>query len=267
MYSTDGIDWTNVTVSGSSSGYSTVIYGNGLYVAWANSGGAGSTTYATSTNGTSWTHRTLSATNVNTIRPSAYGNGTYIGVIQSSAFLVTSTNGTSWTVRSMPSSQNWYSAAYGNGTFFTHSVANTTAATSPDGITWTARTTPEAFRDVKFANGIFVATPNATNSNVYTSTDGITWTTRTLPFSASQQKRVFGGGGVFVVFVDGTSQIATSTDGITWTSRSGAGTDSWQSGAYGANNYVIMANNNNARQYSQHINSSFGIYKPPTTTY
>jgi hypothetical protein len=268
IYSTDGVDWTNLTVPSSTSGYRTISYGNSLYVVWANSGGGNATTYATSSNGTTWTHRTLSATGVNSMSASAFGNGTFIAIVSGTSVAVSSTNGTTWTVRSMPASQNWTSAAYGNGTFFAHSNGTTNTATSSNGITWTARTSPEAFQKVTFANGLFVATSYAVNTNVYTSSDGITWTARTLPFNGTNAgaKRVFGGGNIFVVYVQNSGLIATSPDGNTWTQRSG-GTQNWTSGAYGANNYVIMSSGNNARQYSKHINSSFGIYKPPTTTY
>jgi hypothetical protein len=143
----------------------------------------GSTIAATSTDGITWTQRTLPVSagwySV------TYGNGTFVAVSIATtgyAHAATSPDGITWTQRTLPVSASWKSVTYGNGTFVAVAYSSATAATSPDGITWTQRTLPVSagWRTVTHGNGTFVAVARL-NNIAASSTDGITWTQRTLP--------------------------------------------------------------------------------------
>ena len=138
------------------------------------------TTAASSTDGITWTLRTMPASTswVST----TYGNGVFVAMAQTTTTAASSTDGITWTLRTMPSAATWSSVTYGNGVFAAISQTTTTAASSTDGITWTLRTLPSALNwySVTYGNGVFAAIA-LTTTTAASSTDGITWTLRTLP--------------------------------------------------------------------------------------
>ena len=140
-----------------------------------------STKAASSTDGITWTLRTLPASI--SWQSVTYGNSTFVAVAYGSATAASSTDGITWTARTMPSS-SWKAVTYGNSTFVAVEYYTTKAATSTDAITWTARTLPAVapWRAVTFGNSTFVAVAG-TSDSAASSTDGITWTARTLPSS------------------------------------------------------------------------------------
>ncbi|MFM6943684.1 MAG: hypothetical protein ACKOXV_00165, partial [Bacteroidota bacterium] len=82
---------------------------------------------ATSTDGITWTQRTLP---VNTNWQSVtYGNGVFVAVANTSSIAATSTDGITWTQRTLPVSTNWYSVTYGNGVFVAVAYNTSIAAT------------------------------------------------------------------------------------------------------------------------------------------
>lgn len=100
--SPDGVTWTARTAPSSGNWYGSA--GNStVYVANIDS----STTYATSTNGTSWTGRTFGATQGSVMGlESKFGTLLMMGSSPTSN-VYTSTDGTTWTTRSLPSSASW----------------------------------------------------------------------------------------------------------------------------------------------------------------
>ena len=94
----------------SSSTWVSVAYGNGVFVAIANTGAA-----ATSPDGITWTARTLPATA--TWRSVAYGAGVFMAVVSDGIAAATSPDGITWTARTLPATATWRSVAYGNGAF------------------------------------------------------------------------------------------------------------------------------------------------------
>lgn len=128
-------------------------FGNGVFVAVPSA--VANTVAASSTDGVTWTSRTIP-------------NGIYYCVIYAaglfvaigSAICATSPDGVTWTARTFTLSQA-YRVAYGNGLFvaISSNYAGTTYATSPDGVTWTTRTLPYSggFGAIKFAEGLFRA--------------------------------------------------------------------------------------------------------------
>jgi hypothetical protein len=158
-YSTNGTTWTNMTLPfSSSSGYSSVTYGNGLFVAVV----PGTTTAASSNDGITWTQRTLPSSS--TWKSVTYGNGLFVAA-GSAGVAATSPDGITWTARTLPANADWRSVTYGNGVFVAVSSSNA-AATSPDGITWTGRTLPgQDSNVVAYGNGAFVTGSDASSTS------------------------------------------------------------------------------------------------------
>lgn len=275
--STDGITWTSRTLPASVF-WSDVVYGD-KFVAIAGGGswfggsaGTGYTsstpTSATSTDGITWTPRTMPSSE----RWSAvtYGNGRYVAISggpTNSNVAAYSTDGINWTTSALPQSTTWTSITYGNGIFVAVS-RNTIAATSPDGVTWTERTLPSTgsftisnnstgipgggWTSVCYGNNLFVLTcsgQGTLGTNVYaTSIDGITWTSRTLPSVGWWTKTIYGdnrylmlsqdaaGGGSSGRFNSYANNCLLSTDGLNWTNviTPGTNTNLYDNGRYGS---------------------------------
>ena len=204
---------------------------NNLYVAVAYN----SSIAATSTDGVTWTQRSLPASanwisvTVNTV------TGVFVAVAHNNLIAASSTDGITWTQRSLPVSANWYSVTVNpnTGVFVAVASSSSIAASSTDGITWTQRSLPvyASWESVTVnpKTGVFVAFASG-NPIVATSTDGITWTQRSLPTATGcSSVTVNEKTGVFVGLVYNTSIAVTSTDGITWTQRSLPVSASWTS--------------------------------------
>jgi hypothetical protein len=113
--STDGITFATSS-SASTRSWKAVTYGNGLYVAVA-SDGTISNSVMTSPDGTTWTSRTSTLTNLWSV---TYGSGLFVAVSgdTSTSNVMTSPDGINWTTRVTPlGSSNIKSVAYGNGVF------------------------------------------------------------------------------------------------------------------------------------------------------
>jgi hypothetical protein len=170
-------------------------YTNKRYLAVTlNNGSVPSTLAATSTNGSSWTQRTLSASGA--WRRAGYGDGRWLVVGLNSSYGnsntgSTSTNGgTSWSNFTLPTSVDWYGVTYGNGVFVAMANNSTVAASSTNGTTWTQRTLPstKGWGTPVYGNGIFLAMSgmeSSSSNEIASSTDGTTWTARTMPSSNS----------------------------------------------------------------------------------
>jgi hypothetical protein len=131
MTSPDGINWTSRT-SAADNGWRTVTFGNGLFVAVANTTTAPALTtdrVMTSPNGITWT-----------LRPSldhawsglTFGDGLFVATANSNSTVVpagnrvmTSTNGINWTSRATPAENSWNAITYTNGIFVAVSSTGT----------------------------------------------------------------------------------------------------------------------------------------------
>ena len=178
-----------------------VAYGNGIFAAVAF---GPTTTAASSTDGISWTTRTMPASVTWTAL--TFGNGTFVainGVAEGGSGgsggtrAATSTNGTTWTVRTLPSSTSWCSITYGGGLFVIVSNPGFTmgqTASSTNGITWSLGDDmpfPVRPNFVGYSNGIFVAGGyNGGYQSLATafaySNNGINWNITYGPESYSQ---------------------------------------------------------------------------------
>ena len=147
-YSADGVSWSNATMS-STRGWQGIAYGNSIFIAISNFtvvstssnygltwtertfpfaaagiayggtsnyfvvvGGTPGQTSAYSTDGTSWTTRTMPSNNYWYSVTS--GNNGFVAT-SSINQVATSSDGITWTARTMPVSQNWFGSAW-NGT-------------------------------------------------------------------------------------------------------------------------------------------------------
>jgi site-specific recombinase XerD len=239
-----GTSWTSRT-NAVNNAWRSVTYGNGLFVAVADSG-AGNRVM-TSPDGINWTIRT-SVPNSGW-HSVTYGNGLFVAVDLNEAgnIVMTSPDGINWTTRTSAANNSWTSVTYGNGLFVAvaRSGAGNRVMTSPDGINWTTRTSAadNDWWSVTYGNGMFVAVAETGAGNrVMTSPDGITWTTRTSA-ADNQWLSVTYGNGLFVAVANtGTgNRVMTSPDGINWTTRTSAADNEWVSVTYGRGLFVAVA--------------------------
>ena len=214
-YSTDGINWTQSTLSNIANNlnWRSVTYGNGKFVAIA----YGSIAVAYSSDGINWTRsNTLS---INQYWQSiTYGDGKFVAIAYRTDIAVYSSDGINWTQSTLPSSMLLQSIAYGNGKFVAVPDNSSTAVYSSDGINWTQSTLPasNSWKSVCYGNGKFVAVTDGSNIAAY-STDGINWTQSTLSNSARWLSVIYGDG-KFVTVAFNSDVAEYSTDGITWQS-------------------------------------------------
>jgi hypothetical protein len=178
--------------------------GNGLFVAapW----GSSSSSVTTSTNGSTWTSRTM------TINQIWNGNPHYAASLSTPRWIVPGVNGS--------------------------------ANISTDGVTWT--NAPIAAGSGNFfvgsGGGIAIAL-RPSESTYYTSTDLSTWTSRTFPITVGGSPFITYAGGKFIVSAISNSVYYTSTDGVNWTSNNNpvatAGPITFTNGVY---NYGVIQN-------------------------
>ena len=148
-------------------GWSSVTFGNGLFVAVA---GAGTNRVITSPDGINWTGR-ASSNETNTWISVTYGNGLFVAVADfGTNRIMTSPDGITWTGRASSNEINaWRSVTYGNGLFVAVAGFGTNRVmTSPDRITWTGRASSNEINDwrsVTYGNGLFVAVAGSGASN------------------------------------------------------------------------------------------------------
>ena len=218
-----------------------LIYAGSFWCAVGGIDGTFATKYCyTSTDGQTWTSRTLPANG-------AWGamcwNGTTLVALTGKAGTSSSTvgayttDGVTWTQSTLPSGY-WQSVAW-NGSVFCavagYNAASSVCATSPDGITWTSRSMPssQSWTSIAWNGSVFCAVAGGGQSYITTgasvcatSPDGITWTSRNMP-STNTWNSVAWNGSVFCAVTnfqtnDGSTvntAAATSPDGTTWTAR------------------------------------------------
>jgi hypothetical protein len=189
----NGQTWTLQNFGSTYNGRGVAGIGAGLAVVVTNS-----LTYYTTTDGSSFTTRTLPA------NPSGfttgftrieYVNGFYIILqAQGGRFIYTSPDGVNWTVRDVGLGVNTGSMrdiSFGNGLWVIVCDLTNRYFTSPDLSTWTARLMPANRRwcGVAYIDDLWVAIvdDNAAGQNIRaTSTDGINWVESTLTANATR---------------------------------------------------------------------------------
>ena len=208
--------WNSMTTP--SAGYNAIAYGLGQYVVVGGTAGAG--IIASSSDGSSWSARTVpAAASTQYFSAVAYGStgtglsgntstGLFIAIPTFGNIPVTSTNGSTWSIPqtalganvTLPASLAWSSIAYGNGRFVTIASNSTSIAyTINGGGSWNLATVAGgaglpgvySWSSITYGEGQFVVV--AANSNVSaTSWDGINWTVQTLPATQNWSSVTFG---------------------------------------------------------------------------
>lgn len=215
-YSTDGINWTEVTLPESVYVYS-VCYGDGRFVAVGH-GLDGNGAAAYSDDGINWTRGLMAPGYFIGV---CYGNGTFVAF--GANLLAVSEDGNAWAAVGLGSgSFHGASVCYGNGKFVAvgHMYWGGTgglriegyAYYSENGINWTETViAAEPWRDVCYGNGKFVAV--GAGAAAY-STDGMNWVEANVPSVGGFA--VCYGNNRFIA-VGGNWHIVHSEDGATWT--------------------------------------------------
>ena len=216
--SVDGITWTQ-RMAPARYAWSSVAYGNGLFVAVAN-GNGGTTQVMTSSDGITWTLQTTPSTQSN---------------------------------------HNWISVTYGNSGFVAVASGGTgtlnRAMYSTDGVTWLAGVTPAdpaGLVSVTYGNGLYVAvatTSASGNLGAVTSTNGATWTARNTTYD-DWTSVVFANATFTAVGNSGTASrsVMISTDGTTWTTRAASSGNAWSAVTYGLNQFIAVSTNGTNNQ-------------------
>jgi hypothetical protein len=226
-----GLAWTSRT-SAEDNTWSSVTYGNGLFVAVSSDG---THRVMTSYDGVVWSPHSAAA--ANSWSSVTYGNGLFVAVSSDGTNQVmTSSDGINWTSRSAASADAWDAVTYGNGLFVAGGNGSSGVMTSPDGINWTSRTAAgQGWETIAYGNGLFVLGSGLNDYAVSTSPDGITWTHN---FNAAALRKITFGNGLFVGV--NTTGTQTSPDGITWTSSGSIPSGAWRNVTYGNGLFVAV---------------------------
>lgn len=234
-----------IRTSSGSRQWTSVAYGNGVFVA-VTSTGAGNMVMR-STDGITWANQTTPVSNAWT--SVCFGDGIFVAVSNTGTGdrVMTSTDGITWTSRVSASDKGWSSVAYGNGLFV--AVAFSSAdinrvMTSPDGVTWTLRAAAASlgWSAVTYGNGLFVAVSSTgTGNRVMTSPTGVTWTSRTSAADNSWAGVTYGDGLFVAIATDGyPSNVMTSANGITWSTSTVPYNTEWVCVTYGNGLFVAF---------------------------
>lgn len=239
-----------VRTAASTNNWTSVTYGNGVFVATATNGTGNGV--MTSYDGINWISRTTPGSN--SWGDVTYGNGVFIAVSPSATdrILRSTDNGTTWLAINVPLLA-YRDIAYGNGVFVAVAASFTSGYnaiySTDNGLTWTGTTIgvsggagDNQWRGVTWGNGLFVTVAyTGTGDRVATSADGINWTVGTSAADNDWVAVTYGKGKFVAISATGTSRIMYSTDGLTWNTASSANdTYTWRGITYGNGMFVAI---------------------------
>jgi len=236
--SSDGETWNTGTlpsISGNPS-FSATGYGDSLFITFAYN----KSECATSTDGLSWTQRTLPISGY--WGSVAYGNNIFCCISVLSDVCVTSSDGVAWSSGVLPTNGSWKSIAF-NGTTFCMVSATGKYAISTDCSTWETGNLPTGYSFSKIVSmgGIFVAmSTGSSESIVAVSQNGEDWTTNSLP-SAVQWSDIAANTNSFLAVASNPNTLAaSSSDGENWTEITISGFSNWDFVAVGNDKFLIV---------------------------
>ena len=269
IHGVGGTTLSQVSSTGDSPG--TIAGGDAAGYAWSGSifvrasQTIGSGTIETSTDGLSWTTRSL-PDGTASLSDFAWNGTIFVGVGTLGTadpyrcYIATSTDGISWTRRTVPVDPNYMGlryVAWNGSVFITNQVAHYpltyTAYTlySSDGITWSTGATIRTDYSVGPSTGELelshdsigfganvVQTASRYDGSVWVpgvavSTSGTSWTFYEIPEFAGAGARWLCSHASAIYVVDTAGTICSSSDGVTWTFRATLGSNSSLSSAGG----------------------------------
>lgn len=209
--------------------FTSLHYGNGLYVAYSGSN------VLTSTDAITWSVRRTPTGQ--TLAAGAYGNGVHF-VGGAGATMLTSTDAVNW-YTPLPGFNLGGVTGLGGGLIYNASTAakyiwvgGSNFATSTDSNRWNSPAidwpTNLSIFSVAFGAGVYVM--NGGSGNIGTSTDGVTWTARVSASTSTMYTATFGASKFLSAGQLGAMQ--TSTDGVTWTTQNSGTTTTITKVAY-----------------------------------
>lgn len=233
-YSTDGSSWTTGTLPVSDQwGLSAH---NGTYLVAYQYFAGGSSVYTT-TNGTTWTARSVGSTSTAWTTMKYLDGRWWIGSNSNTARYSASADASTWGSVSGISSVN--DIEFGNGTHIIVGGNKICTSDPTNAANWTSLTLPTvsgaSASTIAFGNGIWVVGYGGASTSTATyaySTDGTSWSTgtlpaalgtfRTSPVTSVPNTRIRFESGAFYYSID--NSVYYSTDGINWsTASSGTG--------------------------------------------
>lgn len=228
--------WTTVTSNTTQPIYK-VAYGNGMWVGAAEGGKV-----VTSTDGSTWTERTVDASFSGSLLNVTYGGGQWV-VVGNEGRVYISNDAITWTQHNISTANNLSAVVYANSTYVIGANSGNIYYSS-DAITWTnTKPASDDFLGVAYGNSIFVAV--GANGIAYSSPDGATWTNRGPITGSSSVYSVRFLNGSFYATSDG--KIVTSTNGTSWNAPqaiSGASGNVFYDITYSGGKYVIVGDLN-----------------------
>ena len=141
--SSDGKNWTQLTLPASVSSWTSITYGNFYWIALGTASGSSVAAYSNSS-GLGW--RTSPMPSTATWNKVAYGNGIFVAIATgSNKAAYTTTFGASWiaSTSTLLASKTWVGLSYGTGVFLAI-ASDGTGAWSYDGNTWQATQLPQS---------------------------------------------------------------------------------------------------------------------------
>ena len=246
-----------------SASWSSVAYGNGIYIAIANEDNTANIAY--SNNGIEWSIVTLQESK-HWISV-AYGNGKFV-IISSDGTAICSEDGITWNYSILPHISteeviNWVSVAYGNGKFvacyyyYTGNAFNSysnRSVYSDDGIIWekglSGYSTSGITTCLIYGNNKFVAL--LTNGSIMYSETGVSFETSLESGLPESHDRISYGNGTFVACSSLIEdKIYYSKDGLTWTASNNNGYNHFSSITYGNGQFIAIDSDSSEVIYSQ----------------
>ena len=210
--------WYKQGAYASGNSYRYPTWNGSIWVALASAGG---TTAQSSTDGITWTNRTVP--NI-TYGACAWGNSVFVAVganLGPTTTYCTSTNGTTWTTRALPTAISALGMAFDGTQFVAINCdgSGTTCLSSTDGITWAQSATQIAgfWAMMIWTGSKFVAVQSGATDAIMTSPDGVTWTASNMPSSVTWKKLASRDDGTVVCVGGNSTNAAVSRDhGVTW---------------------------------------------------
>ena len=243
-------------------GWISVAYGNGVWIAVANTTSTTQAVMRSTDNGLNWSAVTGTPTPGGFGWISVtYGNGFWVAIAQTTsttqAVMRSTDNGATWSTPApaTPSpSTSWSSLTYGNGAFVAIAYGSANTMRSIDGgVNWlTAGAAPSVsnWSSLAYGNGVFVAVAYG-STNIMTNTtvgvvNGFAWTSVSAPASSLWYSVAYGNG-VWIAVANTTSTtqavMRSTNDAVTWSIVTGTPVplNGWYSVAYGNGVWIAIA--------------------------